>query len=295
MGHNMAAPAGAPDDAREILTPLSGLRRRAEHGGAQVAPGSVPTRALFCWGEPLFEQARAFTHAKPTDLKAGVAKLYRGTWAGEPFVLVNPGIGAPATALVADKLHACGVDTIVGVGFAGILHPLLQAGDLLVVERALGEDGTSRAYLQGTDEVTAHPLLKETMELSLGQEPGAAYQCATVWTTDAPYRETVAKARAYRARGAAAVEMETAALYAVAQRRGFRAGAMVVLSDSLCRLKPLDAPLAPGDDGIDWSWTPAAPGSLDGKIEQLLRAALPVVTGPLLEGEAAPHAHPRAR
>lgn len=306
MRHNMAEPAGTSDAAREILTPLSGLRRRAEHGGAQVAPGSVPSRALFCWGEPLFEQARTFTHAKPTDLKAGVAKLYRGTWGGEPFVLVNPGIGAPATALVADKLHACGVDTFIGVGFAGILHPLLQAGDILVVERALGEDGTSRAYLDDSaepwarpraadgrapDEAPAHPLLKEAMELSLGQEPGAAFQCGTVWTTDAPYRETVGKAKAYRARGASAVEMETAALYAVAQRRGFRAGAMVVLSDSLCRLKPLDAPLGEGDDGIDWTWTPAAPGSLDGKIGQLLRAALPVVTGPLEETPVAPQAH----
>ena len=277
------------DEHREILTPLSGLRRRAEHGGAQVAPGSVPRRALFTWGEPLFEQARILTHAKPTDLRAGVAKLYRGTWAGEPFVLVNPGVGAPATALVADKLHACGVDTFIGVGFAGVLHPLLQAGDILVVEKALGEDGTSRAYLEGGDEVEAHPLLKGALELSLGQEPGAAFQCASVWTTDAPYRETVAKAKAYRQRGAAAVEMETAALYAVAQRRGFRAGAMLVLSDSLCRLKPLDAPLAAGDDGVEWTWTPAAPGSLDGKVGQLLRAALPVVTGPLQE--AAPHAH----
>lgn len=283
----MTGPEGN-DQQRELLTPLSGLRRRAEHGGAQVAPGSVPRRALFTWGEPLFEQARILTHAKPTDLRAGVAKLYRGSWGGEPFVLVNPGIGAPATALVADKLHACGVDTFIGVGFAGVLHPLLQAGDILVVEKALGEDGTSRAYLEGTDEVGADRTVKEAMELSLGQEPGAAFQCATVWTTDAPYRETVAKAKGYRARGAAAVEMETAALYAVARRRGFRAGAMLVLSDSLCRVKPLDAPLAPGDDGIEWEWTPAPTGSLDGKIGQLLRAALPVVTGPLQE--VAPHA-----
>ena len=288
MRHKMAAPAGSSDDAREILTPLSGLRRRAEHGGAQVAPGSVPTRALFCWGEPLFEQARTFTHAKPTDLKAGVAKLYRGTWGGEPFILVNPGIGAPATALVADKLHACGVDTFVGVGFAGILHPLLQSGDVIVVERAIGEDGASRAYLDGADEVAANPTVKDAIELSLGQEAGMAYQCGTTWTTDAPYRETVSKAKAFRARGAHCVEMETAALYAVAKRRGFRAGAMVVLSDSLCRVAGLDEPAS---DGVAWEWTPAPTGSLDGKVHAMMRAALPVVVGPLKEGVAAPHAH----
>jgi len=277
------------DDEREIVTPLSGLKRRAEHGGAQVAPGSVPTRALFTWGEPLFEVVRQISHAKPTDLKAGIAKLYRGTWANEPFILVNPGIGGPATALVADKLHACGVDTFVGIGFAGIVHPLLQSGDIVVVERAIGEDGTSRAYLEGTDEVEATPIVKQALEASLGEDPGAPYQCGTVWTTDTPYRETVGKAKKYRARGVHAVEMETAALLAVAKRRGFRAGAMVVLSDSLCRVAALDQ--AGDADGIDWTWTPAPAGSLDGKLLALTRAALPVVVGGLQGEASAPHAH----
>lgn len=271
------------DDEREILTPLMGLRRRAEHGGAQVAPGSVPTRALFTWGEPLFEAARILSHAKPVDLKAGVAKLYRGSWGGESFVLVNPGIGSPATALVADKLGACGVDTFVGVGFAGILHPLLQSGDIIVVERAVGEDGASRSYLDGEDEVAAAPIVKEALELSLGQEPGLAFQCGTTWTTDTPYRETVAKVKAFRARGAHCVEMETAGLFAVAKRRGFRAGAAMVLSDSLCRIAPLDMP---GEEGLEWAWTPAPTGSLDGKVAAIMRAALPVVVGPLAQASA---------
>lgn len=292
------------DEEREIVTPLAGLRRRAEHGGAQVAPGSVPTRALFTWGEPLFEAAKRFTRAKPLDMKAGLAELYRGTWGGEPFVLVNPGMGAPAAALVADKLHACGVDTIVGVGFAGILHPLLQSGDFIIVERAIGEDGASRAYLDGlapedgdeADVVHATPLVKDALELALGNEPGATFQCGTAWTTDAPYRETVRKAKSYRQRGAHCVEMETAAVLAVARRRGFRAGVALVLSDSLSRVMPLDAPAGATDaDGIEWTWNPAPHGSLDGKVEQLVRGALPVVVGPLPERdeEAMPptHAH----
>lgn len=273
------------DDEREILTPLMGLKRRAEHGGAQVAPGSLPKRALFTWGDPLFEAARQFTHAKPMDMRAGVAPLWRGSWGGEPIVLVNPGMGAPAAAIVADKLSACGVDTMVGVGFAGILNPLLESGDIIVVERAIGEDGASRCYAQeGSDEHHASPEVKEALELSLGEE-NARFQCGSVWTTDAPYRETVAKARAFRARGAQAVEMETAALLAVARRRGFRAGAAVVLSDSLCHFAPLDADMP---DGLVWDWTPAPSGSLDRHVASLVRAALPVATGPL---QAAEHAH----
>lgn len=286
------------DDDREILTPLQALKRRAEHGGAQVAPGSVPTRALFTWGDPLFEIARAFTRARPTDLKAGVAPLYRGKWGGEDVTLVNPGMGAPAAAIVADKLAACGVEVIVGVGFAGILHPLLNSGDIIVTERAIGEDGASRCYLDGmprvagmddtlpADEVLADEGIKRALELALAEEH-ASYQCGTLWTTDAPYRETVHKAKKYRARGAHAVEMETAALLAVAKRRGFRAGGAVVLSDSLCRVAPLGEP---SEDGIQWTWQPAPTGSLDAQLQAVVRAALPVVVGPLQQA-AAPHAH----
>ncbi|MFA5860371.1 MAG: nucleoside phosphorylase [Candidatus Thermoplasmatota archaeon] len=293
-----------PDEDREILTPLMGLKRRAEHGGAQVAPGSVPSRALFTWGDPLFEIARQFTRARPTDLKAGVASLYRGTWGGEPITLVNPGMGAPAAALVADKLSACGVDAIVGIGFAGILHPLLSSGDIIVVERAIGEDGASRCYLDGLapvpgldespsppDEVHADPAVRKAIELALAEEH-ASYQCGTTWTTDAPYRETVKKARSFRARGAHCVEMETAALLAVAKRRGIRAGAALVLSDSLCRVAPLDAPQSENlIDGLDWTWTPAPSGSLDLQVQALVRAALPVVAGPLIASTEAAHAH----
>lgn len=288
----------ADDPDREILTPLLGLKRRAEHGGAQVAPGSVPTRALFTWGDPLFEVARQMTRARPTDLKAGVAPLFRGMWGGEPVTLVNPGMGAPAAAIVADKLQACGVDTIVGVGFAGILHPLLSSGDIIVIERAIGEDGASRSYLEGLthlpgvegealaeDEVLADPTIKSALEMSLAEEH-ASYQCGSVWTTDAPYRETVGKAKRYRSRGAQAVEMESAALLAVARRRGFRAGAAVVLSDSLCRVAPLDQQT---EDGLQWSWAPAPSGTLDPHVQALVRAALPVVVGPL--GKVAPHTH----
>ncbi len=279
------------DDEREILTPLMGLKRRAEHGGAQVAPGAVPSRALFTWGDPLFEAARTFTHAKPIDLRAGVAKLWRGSWGGVPITLVNPGMGAPAAALVADKLAACGVDTIVGVGFAGILHPLLTSGDVIVVERAIGEDGASRSYAmdEKNDEHFASPIVKDALELSLGEE-NMTFQCGTVWTTDAPYRETVAKARTYRGRGAHAVEMETAALYSVAKRRGFRTGCAVVLSDSLCRFPGLDSPVADTSaDGLEWTWAPAPSGSLDMQVSGLVRAALPVVTGPLEAIEHAEH------
>jgi purine-nucleoside phosphorylase len=58
-----------------------------------------------------------------------------------------------------------------------------------------------------------------------------------VWTTDAPYRETVGKVLFYQNRGVLAVDMETSALFGVARFRGIALSALLMVSDSLSRLK----------------------------------------------------------
>ena len=55
----------------------------------------------------------------------------------------------------------------------------------------------------------------------------------STWTTDAPYRETAAAVAHYQQQGVQTVEMEVAALYAVAQYCLKQAGALLAISDSL--------------------------------------------------------------
>ena len=68
------------------------------------------------------------------------------------------------------------------------------------------------------------------------RESGLAFRPGVSWTIDAPYRETVAEARHYQAEGVLCVEMEAAALFAVAEVRGLRLAAAFVISDSLADL-----------------------------------------------------------
>ena len=65
---------------------------------------------------------------------------------------------------------------------------------------------------------------------------GATYRSGTSWTIDTPYRETVAEARHYQAEGVLCVEMEAAALFAVAEVRGLRVASAFAVSDSLADL-----------------------------------------------------------
>ncbi|HEX6488563.1 MAG TPA: purine-nucleoside phosphorylase, partial [Candidatus Dormibacteraeota bacterium] len=59
------------------------------------------------------------------------------------------------------------------------------------------------------------------------------YEVGKTWTTDAPYRETRGKVANRRAEGCLTVEMEAAALIAVARFRGVRLAQVIYAGDSL--------------------------------------------------------------
>jgi len=52
-----------------------------------------------------------------------------------------------------------------------------------------------------------------------------------VWTTDAPYRETFHKRDFFLKRGAICVDMEAAALFAIAKYRGVKIGGIFYAGD----------------------------------------------------------------
>ncbi len=148
------------------------------------------------------------------------------------FALAGPALGAPQAVMVAEKLFALGVERLIFLGWAGSLRPELKIGDLLLVEGASCEEGTSAHYpLEGEprpDRATAELLLKSARRLDLTLKPGR------VWTTDAIYRETREKVEDYRRQGLSAVEMETSALLTVAAFRQKAAAGVLVVSDELC-------------------------------------------------------------
>jgi purine-nucleoside phosphorylase len=54
-----------------------------------------------------------------------------------------------------------------------------------------------------------------------------------VWSTDAPFRETVGKVLGYQKQGVLAVDMEISALFTVADFRGIELAAALTVSDEL--------------------------------------------------------------
>jgi uridine phosphorylase len=161
-----------------------------------------------------------------------IASSALGSVDGVPVALARITIGAPAAALVIEDAIARGVRQILVVGSAGSLQPELPVGATVVVTGAEREDGTSHHYLPVGEVVAADPDLAELLE-SCATSRGLAPVRGRAWTIDAPYRETTGAILRHRTAGVAVVEMEAAAIFAVARVRGVRAGLIVAVSDEL--------------------------------------------------------------
>lgn len=142
------------------------------------------------------------------------------------------GVGGPAAVLRAEELAAVGARAFIGVGIAGGLAPGLRPGDVVVCDRAVRDEGTSHHYAPADVPARASPSLNRWLAATL-TEAKIPFRSGASWTTDAPYRETLAEVRHYRKQGVLSVEMEASALFIFARHRGLRAASVLVVSDLL--------------------------------------------------------------
>lgn len=143
------------------------------------------------------------------------------------FIRMN-GIGSPHAATFLEEMIAGGAKEIISMGTAGGLY---QEG-IFLCDRAIRDEGTSHHYLP--DGVYSYPDKALTEKLGKALEKaGIKYKRGTTWTIDAPYRETKAEVKHYKNEGVKTVEMEAAALFAVAKIRKVKIAAIFAVSDVL--------------------------------------------------------------
>lgn len=153
----------------------------------------------------------------------------------ECTTLCGPFLGAPQAVMGMEKLIVLGARRIWALGWCGSLQPDLRLGDLIVPTDAVSEEGTSQHYPVGGKKPATDEQLNRLLGRALAGE-GHPFRTGTVWTTDAPYRETQLKVKAYREKGVLAVEMEMSALMTLAVYRSVRLAALLVVSDELSGL-----------------------------------------------------------
>ena len=217
-----------------IFTPADFVAYLRQVGA--LGPDQPPAGVVFCYQRSLYNHVLRTEGLKPPERRGALhGILPLPSTAGRVGLLGQFGIGAPAAAAALEELAALGTSSFVSIGTAGSLQRDLRPGDLVVCEAAIRDEGVSHHYLPPAKLVTADANLTGSLRAAMTQR-GLGFRAGTSWTIDTPYRETVAEARHYQAEGVLCVEMEAAALFAVAEVRGLRVASAFTISDSLADL-----------------------------------------------------------
>lgn len=151
---------------------------------------------------------------------------------GDPVGLIARTIGGPYAVLVAEQLAASGTAVILGLTSAGQVSPTLTIPSLVIPSKALRDEGTSYHYCAAAEFVDGDTSLTALLQEELSGL-GLPVVTGTVWTTDAPYRETSEQLERHAQKGILAVEMQAASLFAFAAARHARCGVVAHVTNGV--------------------------------------------------------------
>jgi len=134
-------------------------------------------------------------------------------------------VGAPLCIFIAEQLAELGAENFILIGIAGGIGREMKLHQRVLCSGAFADEGTSRHYVRET-------LIKPSKDL-LDKLTDLAETKGYTWTIDAMFCETKKEVLFYEKQGAKTVEMEAAAVFAFAKKRGLKAGAIFVISDLL--------------------------------------------------------------
>lgn len=204
--------------AASVFQPTNLLREARRQRGLVDKP--VPA---VCVLDPDGDIVRHLRRGDAAERHPGWACYHTEMWvtrlAGIEIGIVGCAVGAPFAVVVAEQMFASGCRFLISVTSAGQLAEIGPTPYFILIDRALRDEGTSYHYLAPSRFAEAPPRLLAAVAPALSTLPQPVHRGA-VWTTDAPYRETAAAVAARKAEGLLAVEMEAAALYALARAKG---------------------------------------------------------------------------
>jgi uridine phosphorylase len=212
-----------------------------------VAPhDGVPRHAVLCFFSSVLRRLEERGRPVLFNLEAahGVHPVYGFEVGDETVAVFHPGVGAPLAGAFFEESIAHGCERFMAVGTAGALVPDVTVGHVLVPTAAVRDEGTSYHYAppSRTSSPDAHAMDAVITTL---ERHGVDHVAGLTWTTDGFYRETRAKVDRRVAEGCLTVEMEAAALFAIADFRQVPIGMILTASDSL--------------SGEDWTGFPDEP------------------------------------
>lgn len=141
-------------------------------------------------------------------------------------------IGGPYAVLIAEQLRIGGAEVILGLTSAGRVSTSLPLPSFIVVTSAVRDEGTSLHYLPPGNQIDCPTPIHDLLRDEIGGL-GVTVVQGSVWTTDAPYRETAQQLERHAAAGVLAVEMQAASLFAFASARQVDVGIIAHVTNAV--------------------------------------------------------------
>lgn len=200
-----------------------------------IDPIDIPDHVVLCFFQDVIEEVVARHGGHQIDVlvsEIGHNPVYEVMIDEQRLAVVHPGVGAPLAAAFLEELIARGCRAFVACGGAGVLVPDVALGHVVVPTAAVRDEGTSYHYLPAARTVAPSADAVSALRATLNRHRVPFVEGST-WTTDALYRETRAKVERRVAEGCLTVEMEAAALFAVARFRQVTFGQVLYAGDDL--------------------------------------------------------------
>ena len=217
----------------------------------------LPERAVLCFPKETIDSVVADGTLTPVhSLRSAMGKhpIYAVEAFGTTIAVCQPGLTAPFAAAFLDEMIALGVRKVIACGTCGVLDGDMPKGMVVIPTSAVRDEGTSYHYLPPSREVQPAPSAISTI-MDVLQAHKCEYTCGKTWTTDGIYRETATRVKRRREEGCLTVEMEAAAMFAVARFRGIQIGMLLGCGDDVSGEvwdERHDPPALTADDKLFW-------------------------------------------
>ena len=141
-------------------------------------------------------------------------------------------MGAPLAAMLLEVLAAKGARDFLFCGPCGSLDPVTDIGAIFLAEAAFANDGTVKHYAAAPCSAP-HPEYHRVMKAILNTRQ-QRFARGLIASTDGMFRETLSLVNYFKHNNCRAVDMETAALFAVAKYLNVKMCSINVISDVFC-------------------------------------------------------------
>lgn len=199
----------------------------------EAAKGDFASTVLMP-GDPLRAKALATQHLDNVRQVNSVRNMlgFTGTFKGKEVSIMGSGMGMPSISIYAHELFDYyEVQQIIRVGTCGALQPDFELGDLILASAASTDSAMNRTRLGGWDLSAGadYNLLSRVHSKAL--ENGLEIRTGNVFATDWFYHPDENFIEKLQKMGMLALDMESAALYALAQQHSRRALTILSVSD----------------------------------------------------------------